>query len=84
MDQDITLFTRQFATMMKSGVPLVETIESVAGAVGNYEYWAATMKIQADVLTGSNLVVARKTVDILPNMEMVCGRFSRPHAVQGH
>jgi type IV pilus assembly protein PilC len=64
----IARWTRTLSTMFAAGVPLVEALESVAGAAGNYEYWIATKKIQSDVSTGSSLVVAMQTTDIFPNM----------------
>jgi len=64
----IARWTRTLSTMFAAGVPLVEALESVAGASGNYEYWVATKKIQADVSTGSSLVVAMQSVDVFPNM----------------
>jgi len=64
----IARWTRTLSTMFAAGVPLVEALESVAGAAGNYEYWVATKKIQADVSTGSSLVVAMQSADIFPNM----------------
>lgn len=39
-------FTRTLATMFAAGVPLVEAMDSVAGATGNIVYYEATMKIQ--------------------------------------
>ena len=43
--------------MFAAGVPLVEALDSVAGASGNYEYYVATKKIQGEVATGSSLTV---------------------------
>jgi len=64
----IARWTRTLSTMFAAGVPLVEALESVAGAAGNYEYWAATKKIQSEVATGSSLVVAMQGTEIFPNM----------------
>ncbi len=64
----IARWTRTLSTMFAAGVPLVEALESVAGAAGNYEYWVATKKIQSDVATGSSLVVAMQTTEVFPNM----------------
>ena len=52
----IARWTRTLSTMFAAGVPLVEALDSVAGAAGNYEYWVATKKIQAEVSTGSSLM----------------------------
>ncbi len=48
-EKDVALFTRQMATMMKAGVPLVEALDSVGGASGNYVYLQATIQIKAEV-----------------------------------
>ena len=67
-DKDITLFTRQLATMMKAGVPLVEALDSVGGAAGNIVYLQATKKIQQEVSTGTSLTVAMNNANVFPNM----------------
>lgn len=64
----IARWTRTLATMFAAGVPLVESLDSVAGASGNYEYWVGTKKIQAEVSTGSSLVTAMQGVELFPNM----------------
>ncbi len=64
----IARWTRTLATMFAAGVPLVEALDSVAGAAGNYEYWVATKKIQAEVSTGSSLMAAMQNCDVFPNM----------------
>jgi len=64
----IARWTRTLATMFAAGVPLVEALDSVAGAAGNYEYWVGTKKIQSEVATGSSLVVSMQNVDLFPSM----------------
>ena len=64
----IARWTRTLSTMFAAGVPLVEALDSVAGAAGNYEYWVATKKIQAEVATGSSLMVAMQGVELFPSM----------------
>ena len=64
----IARWTRTLATMFAAGVPLVEALESVAGAAGNYEYYRATKSIQGEVSTGSSLTVAMQNTDVFPNM----------------
>ena len=64
----IARWTRTLATMFAAGVPLVEALESVAGAAGNYEYYRSTKKIQNEVATGSSLTVAMQNTDSFPNM----------------
>ncbi|MCC6531847.1 MAG: type II secretion system F family protein [Burkholderiales bacterium] len=64
----IARWTRTLATMFAAGVPLVEALDSVAGAAGNYEYFAATKKIQTEIATGTSLTVAMQNADVFPNM----------------
>jgi type IV pilus assembly protein PilC len=64
----IARWTRTLATMFAAGVPLVEALDSVAGAAGNYEYYAATKKIQTEIATGTSLTVAMQNSDVFPNM----------------
>src|SRR3989304_9962746 len=49
----IARWTRTLSTMFAAGGPLVEALDSVAGAAGNYEYWVAPKKIQAEGSAGS-------------------------------
>lgn len=64
----IARWTRTLATMFAAGVPLVEALDSVAGASGNHEYFVATKKIQSEVATGSSLTSAMQGTDVFPNM----------------
>jgi len=64
----IARWTRTLATMFAAGVPLVEALESVAGAAGNYEYYVATKKIQGEVSTGSSLTSSMQGTDVFPSM----------------
>ena len=64
----IARWCRTLATMFAAGVPLVEALESVAGASGNYEYYVATKKIQSEVSTGSSLTSSMQGTDIFPSM----------------
>src|SRR5215475_4041287 len=54
----IARWTRTLATMFAAGVPLVEALDSVGGASGNYVYVQATKKIQQEVSTGTSLTTA--------------------------
>ncbi len=54
--------------MFAAGVPLVEALDSVAGASGNYIYYEATKKVQGEVSTGTSLTVAMQNTDVFPNM----------------
>ncbi len=64
----IARWTRTLSTMFAAGVPLVEALESVGGAAGNYVYYEATRKIQSEVSTGTSLTAAMQNSDVFPNM----------------
>ena len=64
----IARWTRTLSTMFAAGVPLVEALESVAGASGNWVYMTATKKIQSEVSTGTSLTVSMQNSDCFPNM----------------
>jgi len=61
-------WTRTLSTMFAAGVPLVEALDSVGGASGNYVYVQATKKIQQEVSTGTSLTVAMQNSNVFPNM----------------
>ena len=61
-------WTRTLSTMFAAGVPLVEALDSVGGASGNYVYLMATKKIQQEVSTGTSLTVSMQNSDVFPNM----------------
>jgi len=64
----IARFSRTLATMFSAGVPLVEALDSVAGASGNRVYYEATKKIQSEISTGTSLTIAMQNSDVFPNM----------------
>lgn len=64
----IARWTRTLSTMFAAGVPLVEALDSVSGAAGNYVYYVATKKIQGEVSTGTSLTVAMQNSEVFPNM----------------
>lgn len=64
----IARWTRTLSTMFAAGVPLVEALDSVAGAAGNRVYYNATKKIQQEVSTGSSLTVSMQNSGVFPNM----------------
>jgi type IV pilus assembly protein PilC len=61
-------WARTLATMFAAGVPLVEALDSVGGASGNWVYATATKKIQQEVSTGTSLTVAMQNSAVFPNM----------------
>ncbi len=64
----IARFSRTLETMSVAGVPLVEAMESVAGATGNIVYHDATIKIKDEISTGTQLQTAIKDSNLFPNM----------------
>jgi len=61
-------FAKTLSTMFAAGVPLVEALDSVAGASGNRVYYDATKKIQSEISTGTSLTVAMQNTSVFPNM----------------
>ena len=64
----IARWTRTCSTMFAAGVPLVEALDSVGGASGNYVYQVATKQIQGEVSTGTALTVAMQNASVFPSM----------------
>jgi len=64
----IARWTRTLSTMFAAGVPLVEALESVAGAAGNFEYYRATKQIQAEVSGGNSLTSSMQGTNVFPSM----------------
>jgi len=64
----IARWCRTLSTMFAAGVPLVESLDSVAGAAGNYVYYEATKRIQNEVSTGTGLTVAMTNSGVFPSM----------------
>ena len=64
----IARWTRTLSTMFAAGVPLVESLEAVGGASGNYVYKVASREIQGEVATGTSLTTAMQNTALFPNM----------------
>ena len=64
----IARWTRTLSTMFAAGVPLVEALDSVGGASGNYVYAQATRQIKQEVSTGTSLTIAMQNSSVFPNM----------------
>jgi type IV pilus assembly protein PilC len=64
----IARYARTLSTMFAAGVPLVEAMESVAGAAGNQVYAEGIMKMRDDVATGQQLQLAMTQTGLFPNM----------------
>jgi type IV pilus assembly protein PilC len=64
----IARYARTLSTMFAAGVPLVEALESVAGACGNIVYEDAVLKMRDEVATGQRLQRAMENTGVFPNM----------------
>jgi type IV pilus assembly protein PilC len=64
----IARYARTLSTMFAAGVPLVEALESVAGATGNIVYENAVLRMRDEVATGQRLQRAMETTGLFPNM----------------
>ena len=64
----IARWTRTLQTMFAAGVPLVESLDAVAGAAGNAVYAAGTKRIQTEVSTGTSLTNAMGNTNLFPTM----------------
>ena len=64
----IARFARTLSTMFAAGVPLVEALESVAGATGNVIYGDAVRALREDVATGQSLQISMKQQNLFPHM----------------
>lgn len=64
----IARYARTLSTMFAAGVPLVEALDSVAGATGNIVYEIGVLKMKDEVSTGQRLQQAMENTDLFPNM----------------
>ena len=64
----IARYARTLSTMFAAGVPLVEALESVAGATGNIVYENAVNNMRDEVSTGQRLQRAQENTGLFPNM----------------
>lgn len=64
----VAKFGRVLSTTFASGVPLVDALDSVAGATGNAVYRDAIMNIKTDVSSGTQLQASMRQQDIFPVM----------------
>jgi len=61
-------YARTLETMFAAGTPLVEAMNSVAGACGNIVYYEACIKIRDEISTGTQLQAAMRDTQLFPNM----------------
>ena len=64
----IARYARTLSTMFSAGVPLVEALQSVAGACGNIVYEQGVLAMRDEVATGQRLQQAMENTDLFPNM----------------
>ena len=64
----IARYARTLSTMFSAGVPLVEALESVAGATGNIVYEVGVLQMKDEVATGQRLQQSMQNTDLFPNM----------------
>ncbi|MCP1659108.1 type II secretion system F family protein [Neisseria perflava] len=64
----IARWARTTSTLFAAGVPLVEVLDSVAGATGNILYEEATQEIRAKVTQGLSLTSSMQSTEMFPNM----------------
>jgi len=64
----IARYARTLSTMFAAGVPLVEALESVAGATGNIVYEIGVLQMKDEVSTGQRLQTAMENTNLFPNM----------------
>ncbi len=64
----IARFARTLSTTFSAGVPMVEALESVAGATGNAVYADAILRIREDVATGQSLQLSMRQQNLFPHM----------------
>ncbi len=64
----VARWTRTLSTMFAAGVPLVESLDAVAGASGNAVFAAATKRIQTEVSTGASLTNSMANTKLFPSM----------------
>jgi len=64
----VARFARTLSTTFAAGVPLVDALNSVAGATGNSVYSTAVYKVRDDVSTGQQLNFSMRSTGVFPNM----------------
>lgn len=64
----IARFARTLSTMSAAGVPLVDALQSVAGACGNIIYSDAVLKMREEIATGQRLQFAMSQAGLFPHM----------------
>lgn len=64
----IARFSRTLSTTFAAGVPLIDALDSTAGATNNVIFYNATQQIKNDVSTGQQLQFSMRTTNLFPSM----------------
>jgi type IV pilus assembly protein PilC len=64
----VSRWARTFSSLFSAGVPMVEALESVAGAAGNSVFEEATLRLRTEVATGASLTSSLQAAKVFPNM----------------
>ncbi len=64
----VARYARVLSTTFAAGVPLVDALESVAGAVGNVVYRKAVLSVREQVASGQQMHFAMRSTEVFPNM----------------
>jgi type IV pilus assembly protein PilC len=64
----IARFSRTLSTTFAAGVPLIDALDSTAGATNNVVYYNATQQIKNDVATGQQLQFSMRSTNLFPSM----------------
>lgn len=64
----VARYARTLSTTFAAGVPLIEALESAAGAAGNERYRAAILSVREEVAAGNQMHLAMKNTDAFPEM----------------
>lgn len=64
----VARYARVLSTTFAAGVPLVEALVSVSGAVGNAVYRDAVLKVRDEVASGQQMHFAMRSTGVFPNM----------------
>jgi type IV pilus assembly protein PilC len=64
----IARFSRTLSTTFAAGVPLIDALESTAGATNNVVFYNATQQIKNEVATGQQLQFSMRSTNLFPSM----------------
>lgn len=64
----VARWSRTFSALFAAGVPMVDALESVAGAAGNSVFEKATLRLRTDVATGASLTSSLQAAKVFPTM----------------